>query len=260
MRKQSESMYFLIHIVILICVPFFSIFCWLRFLPLLLTAFLFFLSLVLGSGDRQDVRVQEAGKEANQEAQGRVDGADREANFAENKFAIRRESGVRVRNQRCSLPGAHDNERYVHQNMNHRFFPIFPLVPAALCARAAANFERTSVASLSPPPQPRQTEAKCCIKFLNNLCANESDCFRHTRLGLPAGRRVRGECHWRKSFRVNHASDREKASLALFRFVCAEFVYRRRNANFQIIRHRNYNRRHKCRLSAHRQPLAEREG
>ena len=44
-----------------------------------------------GEGDRQDVRLQEAGEEAHQEAEGRGDGAQREADTAEGQLEVHRE-------------------------------------------------------------------------------------------------------------------------------------------------------------------------
>lgn len=93
---------------------------------LILFFFCFVLSFILiGSSDGQNVRMQKTGKETNQKKKRRIYGADRETNFTENKFAFCCKFSIRIRNQRCSLPGAYDNERYVQQNMNHRFFHFF---------------------------------------------------------------------------------------------------------------------------------------
>jgi hypothetical protein len=55
--------------------------------------------------------VQEAGEEADKEAEGRGHGPDREADLAEDQFAVRRESCLRLRDEGRPLPGADDNER-----------------------------------------------------------------------------------------------------------------------------------------------------
>lgn len=50
----------------------------------------------IGSGNRQDVRLQETGKETHQKAQGRIDGSNRETYSAKDQLAICGESGVCV--------------------------------------------------------------------------------------------------------------------------------------------------------------------
>jgi hypothetical protein len=47
-----------------------------------------------GESDWKDVRVQETREEADKEAKGRIYGAHRETNSAENQLAIRGQSGV----------------------------------------------------------------------------------------------------------------------------------------------------------------------
>lgn len=65
--------------------------------------------------DGPHVRVQEARKEANQEAKGRADGTQREAHFAKSQLAIRGQSGVRVRGQGLALSHTHAHERWRSQ-------------------------------------------------------------------------------------------------------------------------------------------------
>lgn len=65
-------------------------------------------------GDGEDVRLQEVGEEAHQEAEGRIDGAHREANSAENQLEVRGESGIRLRDEGCAVSSPNDNERFVH--------------------------------------------------------------------------------------------------------------------------------------------------
>lgn len=48
----------------------------------------------LGASNGKDVRLQKAGEEANKEAKGRIDGAHREADSAEDQFEICCESRV----------------------------------------------------------------------------------------------------------------------------------------------------------------------
>lgn len=51
---------------------------------------------ILGESDWEDVRLQEAGEEADKKAKGRIHGAHREANLAEDKLKICGEPGVRL--------------------------------------------------------------------------------------------------------------------------------------------------------------------
>ena len=53
---------------------------------------------------RQDVRLQEAGEEADQEATGRDHGHHGEADPAEDQLALRCQPGLRLRDEGCPLP------------------------------------------------------------------------------------------------------------------------------------------------------------
>lgn len=64
-----------------------------------------------GSSHGEDVRLQEVGEEADKEAEGGGDGADREADPAEDKLQVRGEPRVRLRDQGCPVSGADYNER-----------------------------------------------------------------------------------------------------------------------------------------------------
>lgn len=55
--------------------------------------------------------MQETREEAHKEAQRRGDGVDREADLAADQLAVRRQPGVRVRDERRALFSSHYYER-----------------------------------------------------------------------------------------------------------------------------------------------------
>lgn len=66
-----------------------------------------------GSCNWKDVRLQEVGEEENKEAQRWKYGVDWEANFAENQFALCRQSGLCLWDEGCSMSRSYHYERWV---------------------------------------------------------------------------------------------------------------------------------------------------
>lgn len=65
-----------------------------------------------GTRHRQNVRLQEAREEANQETQGRSHGTNREEHTSKDKLEVRRVACLRLRDQGRAVSGADHHERW----------------------------------------------------------------------------------------------------------------------------------------------------